>query len=116
MQALYWVVADQVAAGPYPGSPEPGTAREKLRCLVGRGIRAFVDLTEPGEIARSGPLAPYDEAIAAEAPEGLRHALCRRLPPKRGPVPDGVVVGDRAVITTASSDCVLTLAGSRGGC
>ncbi len=78
MQPLYWLVADQIAAGPYPGSPEPGTALEKVRWLAGKGIGAFVDPTEPGEITRFGSLVPYDEAIAAEAPERALRAIVER--------------------------------------
>ncbi len=61
---FYWLVPGRVAAGVYPGSPDPGQAREKLRRLVGQGIRTFVDLTESGEITQSfGPLVLYENAL-----------------------------------------------------
>jgi len=36
---FYWLVPRRVAAGLYPGSPDLGQAKEKLRWLVGQGIR-----------------------------------------------------------------------------
>ncbi len=67
---FYWLVTGELAAGVYPGSPDPGQAREMLRRLVGQGIRAFVDLTEPGEVTqRFGPLVPYENALRAVAEE-----------------------------------------------
>jgi len=67
---FYWLVPGRVAAGVYPGSTDPGQAREKLRRLVGQGIRTFVDLTEPGEVTQSfGPLVPYEGALREVAEE-----------------------------------------------
>ncbi len=66
---FYWLVPGRVAAGLYPGSPNPGQAKEKLRRLVGQGLRAFVDLTEPGEFTQLGPLVPYEDALRDVAEE-----------------------------------------------
>ncbi len=66
---FYWLVPGRVAAGVYPGSTDPGQAGEKLRRLVGQGIRAFVDLTEPGEVTQLGPLVPYEDALREVAEE-----------------------------------------------
>ncbi len=55
-------------AGAYPGSPDPSDARRKIRWLLERGIRGFVDLTEEGErTGRGAPLLPYEHLLAAEA-------------------------------------------------
>ena len=68
MERAYWVEPGALMAGYYPGAPAgPGTA-EKLRWLLGRGIRLFIDLTEEGEVAHTGPVRPYRrdlERIAA---------------------------------------------------
>jgi protein tyrosine phosphatase len=56
---FYWVVPQRLAAGPYPGAAEPAGCTTKLQALLEQGVRAFVDLTEPGEVSRLGPLAPY---------------------------------------------------------
>ncbi len=70
MFPFYWLVPGGVAAGVYPGSPDLGQVREKLRRLVGQGIRTFVDLTEPGEVTqRFGPLVPYEDALREVAEE-----------------------------------------------
>ncbi|GAB4251808.1 protein-tyrosine phosphatase family protein [Deferrisoma sp.] len=93
MQPLYWLVADQIAAGPYPGSPEPGTARAKVRWIAGQGIGAFVDLTEPGELTQLGPLVPYDDAlaeVAAETGNGLER-LAFPIPDMGAPTPETMV-------------------------
>ncbi len=88
---FYWLVPGRVAAGPYPGSPDPGQARQKLRRLVGQGIRAFVDLTEPGEVTqRFGPLVPY-EGVLREVAEEMGTAVERLSFPIRdmhAPSPD----------------------------
>ncbi len=91
---FYWLVPGQLAAGPYPSSPDSGQAREKLRWLVGQGIRAFVDLTEPGEITRSfGPLVPYEgvlQEVAEEAGETVER-LSFPIRDMRAPSPETTV-------------------------
>ncbi len=60
----YWVVPGKLAAGEYPGHPDPRGAREKLSLLRGAGIEFFVDLTEAGEYG----LEPYEPYL-----DGARH-------------------------------------------
>jgi hypothetical protein len=67
---VYWVRKGLLLAGPYPGAPEPGEARARLRKLLSLGIREFVDLTEAGEptVSTGGmPLRPYDRTLAEQA-------------------------------------------------
>ncbi len=66
---FYWLVPGELAAGVYPGSTDPGQVREKLRRLVGQGVRTFVDLTEPGEVTQLGPLVPYEGVLQEVAEE-----------------------------------------------
>lgn len=91
---FYWLVPGQLAAGLYPGSPDPGQAKEKLRWLVGQGIRAFVDLTEPGEITRRfGPLVPYEgvlREVAGEAGDTVER-LAFPIPDMEAPSPETMV-------------------------
>lgn len=65
--AAYWVVPGRLLAGACPGSPRPADARAKLDWLLAQGVRSFVDLTEPGEVSRLGPLLPYKQGLASAA-------------------------------------------------
>ncbi|MDF1554074.1 MAG: tyrosine-protein phosphatase [Deferrisomatales bacterium] len=76
---FYWVVPRRVAAGPYPGSPDPAGCESKLRGLLDHGVRSFVDLTEPGEVSRLGPLVPYDDTLARMAGATGAAATYRRF-------------------------------------
>lgn len=65
----WWVEPGAVLAGEYPGDRNEETARHKIDLLVDAGVRTFVDLTEPGE------LAPYEaivELVAADRGLDLR--------------------------------------------
>lgn len=53
----YWVVDGLLLAGEYAGAPTAAKARGKLEALLDAGIRAFVDLTEEGE------LSAYDDML-----------------------------------------------------
>ncbi len=63
VERAYWVEPGVLMAGYYPGAPDgPGTA-EKLRWLLEQGVRLFIDLTEEGEVARTGPVRPYRQDL-----------------------------------------------------
>lgn len=49
----YWVVPGEIMAGAFPGSYEDFNAKLRLRSLFDAGIRAFINLQEEGEMARS---------------------------------------------------------------
>ena len=66
----YWVVPGKLLAGEYPGGTSSESTRERLKRLTEAGISAFVDLTQPGE------LAPYE----AQLPPGVDYV--------RKPIPD----------------------------
>jgi hypothetical protein len=76
---FYWVVPQRVAAGPYPGSPDPAGSERKLRGLLAHGVRSFVDLTGSGEVSRMGPLVPYDGTLAQMAGATGEAATYRRF-------------------------------------
>jgi protein-tyrosine phosphatase len=59
----YWVRAGALLAGKYPASTDESDARRKVEALCAAGVRAFVDLTEDGE------LFPYSHLL----PAGVRH-------------------------------------------
>lgn len=63
----YWLLPGEIAAGPYPGARQSEEASRKLRGLLTQGVRAFVDLTQPGEVTTQGRLAPYGDALAEAA-------------------------------------------------
>lgn len=76
----YWVVPGRLMAGAYPGAPEPLEAQRNLGTLLDAGVRAFVDLTEPGEVTRLGPLRPYAEPLHAAAGERAAAPTYTRFP------------------------------------
>lgn len=49
----YWVVPKEILAGPFPGSDEDFAAKLRIRTLFDAGIRAFINLQEDGEMAKS---------------------------------------------------------------
>lgn len=60
----YPLADSRLIAGEYPGLPPNAPhAADKLGALLDAGVTAFIDLTEPGE------LAPYAESLAALASE-----------------------------------------------
>lgn len=58
----YWVVPGKLGAGEYPGSLTPQDATDKLKVLLGAGIRCFVDLTHSDD-----NLLPYSDLAVVEA-------------------------------------------------
>lgn len=85
----YWVVPGLLLAGEYPYSFREAEGRERLRAFLAAGIRLFVDLTEPRESGRTGPLDPYADALAEEA-----RALGVEVRVVRHPVRDMGVPGE----------------------
>lgn len=53
----YWLQPGALLAGEYPGAANPAEARRKLGDFLDRGISAFLDLTEAGE------LKPYETLL-----------------------------------------------------
>lgn len=83
MRTSYWVLPGELAAGPYPGAVDGTRAKRALRRLLEVGVRAFVDLTEPGEPTWRGPLVPYEDVLR-KLGASLEHAVHY----ERFPVPD----------------------------
>ena len=83
----YWVVPLKFLAGEYPGDKDPVKARKKINQFLAAGIRHFVDLTELGEKAWSGELAPYDAILSEEAQNSSINATYRRFPIRDNSVP-----------------------------
>jgi hypothetical protein len=77
----YWVLADRLAAGEYPGSLSDAMAAAKLYHLVDAGIDLFIDLTEVGE------LEPYDHLLADNELQRGRIISHVRLPIRDMDVP-----------------------------
>ncbi len=67
IRECYWVEPGLLLAGEYPYSFRETDGRERLRAFLAAGIRLFVDLTEPRESGRTGPLEPYEEPLGEEA-------------------------------------------------
>jgi hypothetical protein len=57
----YWVVPEQLLAGPYPLPPLRVAARDRINRLLDMGIQLFVDLTERGEAP------PYTQVLKGRA-------------------------------------------------
>lgn len=91
----YWVLKDQLLAGPYPGDRTPEKSEERLLGFLDAGVTCFVDLTEEGE---GPPLRPYAAQLRALA--GRRRAAATHV---RMPIRDVDVPADwqmRAILST----------------
>jgi hypothetical protein len=88
----YWVLPGGLPAGEYPGSRASETTRERLGRFLDAGVRHFVDLTQPSE------LAPYDTILAQEANARGLHVTHRRFP-----IPNDSVPSSPQVVVNALS-------------
>lgn len=73
----YWVVPGRFLAGEYPGAADKKRARERIADIAAAGVRQFLDLTEPHE------LAPYTPHLAP-----VSRTLDRPLAHERWPIGD----------------------------
>lgn len=80
----YWVIDDLLLAGGYPGDWDETRARERIGAVLDAGVRVFLDLTEPGE------LAPYHSILQEEA-----QARGIQVRHERSPIPDHGVPGPK---------------------
>jgi len=49
----YWVIPGEIMAGPFPGAEDEFMYKLRVRALFDAGIRAFINLQQPGEMALS---------------------------------------------------------------
>ncbi len=77
----YWVEENRLLAGEYPGSHDPESARRRIAAFLEAGITAFIDLTDPHE------LAPYEGILQDEAKNYGIHVSYQRLPIRDMSVP-----------------------------
>lgn len=85
--SAYWVVRGRLMAGEYPGSHSAAETRERLASLLSAGARAFIDLTEVGDVTRLGLLRPYEEDLRELAAEKAAEVSCTRFPIRDFDVP-----------------------------
>lgn len=71
----YWVIPGRLAAGEYPGTPDPGGTAAKQRDLLKAGIDHFIDLTETME-----PLEPYSQIAKDEGRRFRKEVQWERHP------------------------------------
>ena len=89
----YWVVPGRLMAGSYPGSIDAETATQKLRSIVGAGVRSFIDLTEAEEPTFLCPLRPYENDLREVGREIAVSVAYSRFPIRDLGVPSrGLVV------------------------
>ena len=75
-------------AGWYPGDLDAKRAHEKLRGLVGAGIRYIINLMEEDEVDKKGnPFIPYHGQLMRMAAESGVDVTCVRIPIKDMSVP-----------------------------
>ncbi|MCF8024292.1 MAG: tyrosine-protein phosphatase [Desulfobacteraceae bacterium] len=67
----YWVSRDRFMAGEYPLSFSQEQSRKRLKSIFSHGIRQIIDLTEPDEICRVGPLHPGYAEMVEEIAESM---------------------------------------------
>lgn len=72
---MYWVVEDQLLAGPYPGSSVPQDHRIKIATLVDAGIATIINLMEGPELQRFVPYEPIFRELAGEQVRFLRFPI-----------------------------------------
>lgn len=72
--ASYWLIDGQLLAGGYPGGMTEAETRQKLKAILGCGIRSFVDLTDPED-----PLEPYENVLREMASELGLEVIYSRL-------------------------------------
>lgn len=65
----YWILPERFLAGEYPGENDPELTHKRLRALIARGIRTFVDLTDEGEINEDAKLVPPYRSILRQVSE-----------------------------------------------
>jgi hypothetical protein len=65
----YWVMTDQFLAGEYPGEVDPEMTSKRLRGLIARGLRTFVDLTDEGEVSEDAKVIPPYRSILRQVSE-----------------------------------------------
>jgi protein-tyrosine phosphatase len=93
----HYRVSAYLLAGEYPGHPIHDAATAKVLGMLERGVTAFVDLTEPGE------LRPYDGLLAR-----LTEHAARPITYHRRPIVDlGVPTDDELVATLDLIDGLL---------
>ena len=67
-EGTYWVEPHRLLAGRYPGHPDDGEARKRIRAFLEIGIRTFVNLMFEDEVGHDGKLFhPYAPIVASEA-------------------------------------------------
>jgi predicted protein tyrosine phosphatase len=66
----YPIEPGKLYGGEYPGDSDPNVAKVRLRHLISRGIRTFVDLTAPAD--RMNPYAALLAELEAEVGAPLR--------------------------------------------
>jgi hypothetical protein len=76
----------RLIAGEYPGDRDDAPARAKLGALLDAGVRTFIDLTEPHE------LAPYDNLVRELARSRGTEVNYVRLPIRDVSVPESTAV------------------------
>jgi hypothetical protein len=74
----YWVVSGLLLAGAYPGHPDAAEHDQRVKVLVGAGIRMFLNLMEEDETNYAGqPFVPYQDLAVSVCPEVtcVRHPI-----------------------------------------
>ncbi len=79
LERTYWVIADKLLAGLYPGDTDRNTMHYKLNTFLDAGIRTFINLMEEDERDHNGNVfAPYDNDLKhLAAARGLDVAILR---------------------------------------
>ncbi len=84
----YWVVAQQLLAGCYPGSENAHHAQRQLQALLMHGIRHVVNLMEADEVNWYGrSFVPYEDRLTSIAQSMGMSVTVDRMPIKDWSVP-----------------------------
>lgn len=77
----YWVIADALLAGAYPGSPDVEAHQQRTSALWTAGMRTYVNLMEESERNNLGqPFTPYQDCLQDFATRDRQTVQCLRFP------------------------------------
>ena len=99
----YPVHPGKLFAGEYPGAIDPESAEARLRALIKKGIRTFIDLTAPadGMVSYGGILAALEKESGLPL-KRVCHSITDMGVPKSSDQMDAILASIREAIATDS--------------
>ncbi len=80
LPGTWWVKDGLLLAGGYPGDYHGSGTRTKLKTLLETGVRCFISLQQPNEMAPCTPAAPYEPEVRELADALGVDVMCCNFP------------------------------------